>query len=141
MTDWLESINPATEAMLARFPPATPDEVETAIAEADPSQQAWRRTSFNTRAAAMRRLAAHLRDRRDDYARLITFEMGKPIAEAVAEIEKCAPEMAPAGPGRRVASPHVIDTPAPCPRDGRQRRKLQEGIAHDHDDGRTRTLR
>ena len=90
MTDWLESINPATEAMLARFPPATPDEVETAIAEADASQQAWRRTSFNTRAAAMRRLAAHLRDRRDDYARLITFEMGKPIPEAVAEIEKCA---------------------------------------------------
>jgi len=38
--------------------------------------------------AAMRRMAGHLRRRRNDYARLITLEMGKPIAEAVAaEIE------------------------------------------------------
>ncbi len=90
MTDWLESINPATEAVLARFPAATPDEIEAAIAEADAAQRAWRLTSFDERAAAMRRLAAHLRRRRDDYARLITLEMGKPIAEAGAEIEKCA---------------------------------------------------
>ena len=90
MTDWLESINPATEAVLARFPPATPDEIETAIAEADAAQRTWRRTSFGERAAAMRRLAAHLRRRRDEYAHLITLEMGKPIAEAVGEIEKCA---------------------------------------------------
>ncbi len=90
MTDFLESIDPATETVLARFPAATPDEIEAAIAGADVAQQAWRRTSFDERAAAMRRLAAHLRRRRDDYARLITLEMGKPIAEATAEIEKCA---------------------------------------------------
>jgi acyl-CoA reductase-like NAD-dependent aldehyde dehydrogenase len=90
MTKRLESINPATEAVLASFPAATPDEIEAAIAEADAAQRAWRRTSFAERAAAMRRLATHLRGRRDDYGRLITLEMGKPIAEAVAEIEKCA---------------------------------------------------
>ena len=90
MVDWLESINPATEAVLARFATTTPDEIETAIAGADAAQQVWRRTSFDERAAAMRRLAVHLRRRRDDYARLVTLEMGKPIAEAVAEIEKCA---------------------------------------------------
>ncbi|MGZ6340270.1 MAG: NAD-dependent succinate-semialdehyde dehydrogenase [Candidatus Limnocylindrales bacterium] len=90
MTDQLESINPATEEVLARFPAATPDEIETALAEADGAQRAWRRTSFDERAAAMRRLAAQLRRRRDDYARSITLEMGKPIAEAGAEIEKCA---------------------------------------------------
>ncbi len=38
----------------------------------------------------MRRLAAHLRSSRDDYARLITLEMGEPIAEARGEIDKCA---------------------------------------------------
>lgn len=90
MTDQLESINPATGEVLARFPAATPDEVETAVAEADAAQRAWRLTSFDERAEAMRRLAAHLRGRRDHYARLITLEMGKPITEALAEIEKCA---------------------------------------------------
>ena len=90
MTSQLDSVNPATEAFLASFPPSTPDEVEAAIAAADGAQQAWRRTSFVGRAAAMRRLAAHLRGRRDEYGRLITLEMGKPIVEAVAEIEKCA---------------------------------------------------
>lgn len=90
MTDQLESINPATGAILARYPATTPDEVEAAIAGADAAQRAWRRRSFPERAAAMRALAAHLRRRRDDYARLITLEMGKPITEALAEIEKCA---------------------------------------------------
>jgi len=90
MTNELESINPATEEILARFTAATPDEVEAAIAAADAAQRAWRRTSFDERAAAMRRLATHLRAQRAEYARLITLEMGKPIGEAVAEIEKCA---------------------------------------------------
>lgn len=90
MTAWLESINPATEAVLGRFPAATPDEVEAAIAEADAAQRDWRHATFDERGTAMRGLAANLRRRRDDYARLITLEMGKPIAEAVAEIEKCA---------------------------------------------------
>jgi succinate-semialdehyde dehydrogenase / glutarate-semialdehyde dehydrogenase len=90
MTGRLESINPATERLLASFPASTPDEIETAIAEANAAQQTWRRTSIAGRAAVMRRLATHLRGRRDEYGHLITLEMGKPIAEATAEIEKCA---------------------------------------------------
>jgi succinate-semialdehyde dehydrogenase / glutarate-semialdehyde dehydrogenase len=89
MTDHLESINPATGAVLATYPPSTPDEIEAAIAGADAAQRAWRLTSFDERAAAMRRLAATLRARRDEYALLITLEMGKPITEARGEIEKC----------------------------------------------------
>jgi succinate-semialdehyde dehydrogenase/glutarate-semialdehyde dehydrogenase len=90
MTDFLESINPTTEETLGRFPASTPEEVESAIAEADAAQGAWRQTSFEERGAAMRRLADQLRAGRDEYARLITLEMGKPITEARAEIEKCA---------------------------------------------------
>ena len=90
MTDLLESINPATGDVLTSFPAASPGEIESAIAGADAAQRAWRRTSFDERATAMHRFAEHLRRRRDDYARLITLEMGKPISEALAEIEKCA---------------------------------------------------
>ncbi len=86
----MESIDPATETVLARFAVHAPDEIETAIAEADAAQHEWRRRSFDERGRAMRRLAMHLRARRDHYARLITLEMGKPITEALAEIDKCA---------------------------------------------------
>jgi succinate-semialdehyde dehydrogenase / glutarate-semialdehyde dehydrogenase len=90
MGDWLEAVNPATGKLLDRLPAATPDEVEVAIAGADAAQRSWRTASFDERAAAMRRLAAHLRLRREEYGRLITLEMGKPIVEAIAEIDKCA---------------------------------------------------
>ena len=84
------SINPATEEVLARFDESTPAEVESAIADAQAAQRAWARVSFDERAKAMTRLAEHLVERRDYYARLITLEMGKPITEARGEIEKCA---------------------------------------------------
>lgn len=50
----------------------------------------WRRTSFAERAALMRNAAAVLRRRQDEFAGLMTSEMGKPVKEGRAEIEKCA---------------------------------------------------
>lgn len=50
----------------------------------------WRGTSFAERAALMRRAAAVLRERRDEFAGLMTAEMGKVLFEGRAEIEKCA---------------------------------------------------
>jgi len=84
------SVDPATEAILARFAVHTPDEIEATLAAADAAQRQWRRRTFDERGQALRRLAANLRQRRDHYGRLITLEMGKPITEAQAEIEKCA---------------------------------------------------
>jgi succinate-semialdehyde dehydrogenase/glutarate-semialdehyde dehydrogenase len=86
----ITSINPATGEVLARFDPFTQDEVDHALDEAQDAFLAWRERSFAERAIPMRRLAALLRERADRYARLITLEMGKPIAEARAELEKCA---------------------------------------------------
>ena len=86
----IESVNPATEAVLARFQSHSPADVEAALAEADAAFRLWRVTSIDDRAVAMHALARVLRDRKDRYARLITLEMGKPISEAQAEIEKCA---------------------------------------------------
>jgi succinate-semialdehyde dehydrogenase/glutarate-semialdehyde dehydrogenase len=86
----IESIDPTTGKVIARFAVHTSDQVEQAIAGADRAQQDWRTATFEERGAAMRRLAAHLRDHRDEYAQLITAEMGKPIAESLGEIDKCA---------------------------------------------------
>ena len=86
----ITSVNPATEEVLARFDPFTPEQVERALDEAQDAFMAWRDRSIVERAVPMRRLAALLRERADRYARLITMEMGKPIAEAKAELEKCA---------------------------------------------------
>src|SRR5207249_11470397 len=86
----ITSINPATGEVLARFDPFTHDEVDHALDEAQDAFIAWRERSFEERAVPMRRLASLLRGRVDRYGRLITLEMGKPIVEAKAELEKCA---------------------------------------------------
>jgi len=86
----ITSVNPATEEVLARFDPFTAEEVDRALDDAQDAFRAWRERSIADRAVPMRRLAGLLRERADRYGRLITIEMGKPIAEAKAEIEKCA---------------------------------------------------
>ena len=86
----IQSINPATEDVVATYDEFTPDEVEGAIAETHAAFSSWRGTSFAERARLMRRAAALLRERKRRYAELITVEMGKAIAEAEAEVEKCA---------------------------------------------------
>ncbi|MBI4492106.1 MAG: NAD-dependent succinate-semialdehyde dehydrogenase [Chloroflexi bacterium] len=86
----LQSTNPATEEVLACFDEFTPAQIEQALAEAAATFPAWRRCTFAERGELMRRAAAYLRVYCHRFARLITLEMGKPIAQAEAEIEKCA---------------------------------------------------
>ncbi len=84
------SVDPATGAELARFAPMTAQDVEAALDAAVDAQRQWRRRPLTERTASLREIAAVLRKRKDRYARLIVGEMGKPLAEAEAEIEKCA---------------------------------------------------
>jgi succinate-semialdehyde dehydrogenase / glutarate-semialdehyde dehydrogenase len=86
----ITAVNPTTEEVVASFDAFGPDEVEMALAEAHDAYLGWRELPIAERAVPMRALAALLRERADRYARLITLEMGKPITEAKAEIEKCA---------------------------------------------------
>jgi len=86
----IESINPATEEVLARYDPASPGEIESALAGAHTAFRRWRELSFDDRAALFHRLARTLREEKTRLASLITLEMGKPITQAEAEIEKCA---------------------------------------------------
>jgi len=86
----IQSINPATEEVLKSFEAYSPQEVERIVAQVFDAFTRWRKTSFAQRAALVRRAGAILRERKAQYGRLITLEMGKPIGEAEAEVEKCA---------------------------------------------------
>lgn len=86
----IQSINPATEEVIASFEEAAPAEIERALEQTDAAFQRWRRSRFEDRTAAMQGAAAYLRANLQRFAGLMTAEMGKPIAEAEAEVEKCA---------------------------------------------------
>jgi succinate-semialdehyde dehydrogenase/glutarate-semialdehyde dehydrogenase len=86
----LSSINPATEEELARFEEHSAGQVESTLARAAEAAASWRAESVATRSRLMAEVAARLRQDRDRYAALATAEMGKPIAEAEAEVEKSA---------------------------------------------------
>jgi succinate-semialdehyde dehydrogenase/glutarate-semialdehyde dehydrogenase len=86
----LRSINPATGELVAEFAPHSPSEINEAVAAAHAAFEHWRRIPLAARAEKLRALAKMLRQQRDHCARLASEEMGKPITEALAEIEKCA---------------------------------------------------
>lgn len=84
------SINPATGEELARFAPQGAADVDAALSGAAAAQKAWARVPLEKRVELLRAMARALRSGKERYARLVTLEMGKPIVEAEAEIEKCA---------------------------------------------------
>lgn len=84
------SLNPATGQLLRTFASWDARRLEEALGEAHRAQQSWAQTTFVQRAEILRNVALHLKAQRDRYAPLITQEMGKPLREARAEVEKCA---------------------------------------------------
>lgn len=86
----IESVNPATEEPIERFNEMSDDEIEEAVAAAEEAFATWRLTSFEERSRLMSRAADLLDERKEDLARTMTLEMGKPIGQARGEVEKCA---------------------------------------------------
>lgn len=84
------SINPASGEVLNQYKLHTPEQVTQAIADAQACFEEWRRVPVAERAAALLKVAEAITKKKEAHARLITSEMGKPLAQAVAEIEKCA---------------------------------------------------
>ncbi len=84
------TLNPTTEIVEQEFPTMSWPAAESAVQRAAVAQQSWRAIRTVMRGHALLVLAEHLRKQRGAMARLITVEMGKPIVEARAEIEKCA---------------------------------------------------
>jgi succinate-semialdehyde dehydrogenase / glutarate-semialdehyde dehydrogenase len=86
----LQSINPATGDVLETFPETTAQQLDGILARADAASRAWRRRPIAARAERLRAAARILRERKAAAARTMALEMGKPLAQGVAEAEKCA---------------------------------------------------
>jgi succinate-semialdehyde dehydrogenase / glutarate-semialdehyde dehydrogenase len=84
------TINPFTEKEEGRYVTLNTIQIKRALEKADRAYQAWRRTALVQRTDCLRRMAACLRAEKEGCAILITREMGKPLLQAIAEIEKCA---------------------------------------------------
>src|SRR5450631_1518353 len=86
----IASVNPANGETVKTYREMTPDETAAAVAEAHETWQSWRAVPFAERARLMRKASAILRDRKNELAKLMATEMGKPVKQGVAEAEKCA---------------------------------------------------
>lgn len=85
-----KSINPADGNTLAEIDTFTAGQLEAALQETALAAPAWRALPLAERCGLMRRAAQVLEARAAEFARLITLEMGKPVREALAEVQKCA---------------------------------------------------
>src|SRR4051794_39114301 len=88
--DKLQTVNPATGEPGRAYDLHSIDDARTAAAAAHKAFLDWRRTSFAERSAILHKTAQLLREREDEFARLMTEEMGKTLDDGRAEIEKCA---------------------------------------------------
>ena len=86
----ITTINPANGRKLADYDTMSRAEVFGILEAAAAAQRAWRQIEPRERAEHLRPLAQVLRRGSDRYARLMSEEMGKPVTEARAEVEKCA---------------------------------------------------
>ena len=83
-------VSPVTGERVREYPATSPDEVAAAVAGCHEAFLRWRRADVERRARLLRNAAGILREQAEDFAELMTTEMGKPLAEAQAEVEKCA---------------------------------------------------
>jgi succinate-semialdehyde dehydrogenase/glutarate-semialdehyde dehydrogenase len=86
----LQSINPATGDLIESFDEISDSDLDAALARAQHVFRAYRSTSFADRAGWLRKASQILESEKDEWARLMTREMGKTYKAAVAEAEKCA---------------------------------------------------
>jgi succinate-semialdehyde dehydrogenase/glutarate-semialdehyde dehydrogenase len=89
-TGGMEAINPATDEPVETYEADTLDDVEDALERAETAFPEWRDRSIRERERLLADVATELDDRKRELGELMTREMGKPISQAMDEIEKCA---------------------------------------------------
>lgn len=84
------SVNPATGKQIGSYPVITPGQLDKALKNARKAFAGWRLASFPERAKVLKAIAKQIRLQQQELAELATAEMGKPIKQSLAEVEKCA---------------------------------------------------
>jgi aminomuconate-semialdehyde/2-hydroxymuconate-6-semialdehyde dehydrogenase len=77
--EWIDSVNPATEEVIARVVNSSNEDVEAAILAASSAQENWARTSAQKRAGILRKMASLIEERLEELAAIETSDNGKPI--------------------------------------------------------------
>jgi succinate-semialdehyde dehydrogenase / glutarate-semialdehyde dehydrogenase len=85
-----DSIHPATDALLMQLPAHTAAQMDALLTKASTAQKKWALMPVAQRLPYLSQVAASLRAHAAHYAKLISLEVGKPITESLAEVEKCA---------------------------------------------------
>ena len=83
---WRDVVNPATQAVLARVPLATADEVDAAVAAAAKAFRIWRKTPIGARARIFLKYQQLIRENMKELAALLTAEQGKTLADAEGDV-------------------------------------------------------
>lgn len=86
----MRSVNPATEETIETYEPLTTEQLDDAVEESTAAHEHWKETSIQKRTARLEEAARILEENSREYGELIAREMGKPLSQAVGEIEKCA---------------------------------------------------
>jgi succinate-semialdehyde dehydrogenase / glutarate-semialdehyde dehydrogenase len=85
-----QTVNPYDNKVVATFDDLTDTQVQDVLAQAQNTFESWKQTSFAERTVVLNRAAAILRERSDEFARLLTLEMGKLYNESLGEVELSA---------------------------------------------------
>ncbi|CAM3510694.1 NAD-dependent succinate-semialdehyde dehydrogenase [Aequorivita lipolytica] len=85
-----KSINPYNEEIVGTYNAETDKAISEKLQKAETAFQSWRKVPLKDRSLLMAKAGNILRRDVEEYARMITLEMGKPISESRAEVNKCA---------------------------------------------------
>lgn len=88
--EYLRSMNPYNEKVLEKYKPSSDTEIGEVLKKTEESFSKWKTESIENRVKLLENLGKLLLENKDKYSALMTKEMGKPIAQGVAEVEKCA---------------------------------------------------
>ena len=86
----VETVNPATGKVIAKYQNMTDDQIREKVKNARSALKGWKDLDIGERCSLTRNLGRIMRRNKGEYAKLITEEMGKPVRQATAEVEKCA---------------------------------------------------